>query len=545
MTSTAAPATRATLAWMAIAMAIAVSATSLHNGFAYDDLPVVVENARVTTLLRPWEYFTQSYWPAGGLYRPLTVWLLALQWKLGGGEPWIFHATNVALHTLVTGLVYLLARRMLAPAWAGLAALLFAVHPVHVEAVANVVGLSELLCAAFVLAAVLAGMRGVNGQFTPARRLGVIALGMLAAISKEQGFVTPALLLAAAGIACLPRGLPSLRRAAPVAGVLALLLTALFVFRASVLSGLAGDEPAAPLRALTPSARMLVSLGTVPDWARLLLWPARLSFDYSPPGYPVRAAPGAVHLLAVLLLGIGGGLAWLGRAKAPAVTLGIVWAAIALLPVSNLVLPTGVLLAERTLYLASIGAVLAAAGVAARVSEWRAWRLATPAAAAVGATLVLLAVARSATRAAVWRDNESLLRQVEREAPDNYRAHRTLALHLDRQGRLDDAAREYRRSIALWGRDPKVYEDLAILLDRQGRDGEAVAVLSEGLGVAPSAPAMRSKLYYLEAARGDWPAARATAQAGLALGDTMFAALVRRADSALKAPPVSSTSAGQ
>ena len=545
MTTTAASRVRATSAWMAIAVAVAVSATSLGNDFAYDDLPLIVDNPRVTTLLPPGEYFSQSYWPAGGLYRPLTVWILALEWKLGGGAPWIFHATNVALHALVTGLVYGLARRMLPPAWAGLAALLFAVHPVHVEAVANVVGVSELLCTALVLAAVLMATRGVHEGFTPGRRLGVIAFGMLAAVSKEQGFVTPALLLAAAGIACVPRGMRSLGKVAPVAGILALLLAVLLLFRASVLGGLAGDEPAAPLRALAPSARMLVSLGTVPEWARLLLWPARLSVDYSPPGYPVQATPGAAHLLAVLVLGIGGVLAWVCRAKAPAVALGIVWIAIALLPVSNLILPTGVLLAERTLYLASVGAVLAAAGVAERGFA----RLTSPsarrAAAVALAVIVLLAAARSATRGTVWSDNENLLRQVEREAPDNYRAHRTLAQHLDRQGRLDDAAREYRRSIALWGRDPKVYEDLAILLDRQGRDSEAVAVLSEGLGVEPAAPAMRSKLYYLEAARGDWPAARGTAQAGLALGDTMFAALVRRADSALEAPAVSSTSAGQ
>ena len=91
---------------MAIAVAIAVAATSLGNGFAYDDLPLIVDNARVTTLHPLWEYLGQSYWPAGGLYRPLTVWLLALQWKLGDGTPWIFHATNVALHALVTGLVY-------------------------------------------------------------------------------------------------------------------------------------------------------------------------------------------------------------------------------------------------------------------------------------------------------------------------------------------------------------------------------------------------------------------------------------------------------
>jgi len=530
---------------MAMVVAVAVAAISLRNRFAYDDLPMIVDNARVTTLSPPWVYLGQSYWPGGGLYRPLTVWLLALEWHLGGGAGWLFHAVNIVLHALVTGLVYLLARRTLAPAWAGLAAMLFAVHPVHVEAVANVVGMSELLCTGLVVATVLLAMRGVTNGFTPSLRLGVIALGMLAALSKEQGFVTPALLLGTAGIAGKPPGPPSVRKAAPVAGVLVVLLLALLVPRAAVLGGLAGQEPVAPLQALVPLTRVLVSLGTVPEWTRLLLWPARLSFDYSPPGYPVAATLGPAHLLAVLLLGACAWLAWLSRTKAPAVTLGIVWTAIALLPISNLVVPTGVLLAERTLYLASAGAVLAVAGVAERVSKRLSSRAVRHCALAAMTLALLAAAARSATRAAVWRDNDVLLRQVELEAPDNYRAHRTLALHMDRQGRFDDAAREYRRSIELWGRDPKVYEDLAILLDRQGRDGEAAAVLRAGLGIEPTAPAMRSKLYYLEAARGDWPAARATAQAGLVLGDTMFASLVRRADSALNAPPLSSTSAGQ
>lgn len=176
------------LGWLAILVAVAVAAVSLGNGFAYDDLPLVVDNARVTTLLPPWTYFTQSYWPAGGLYRPLTVWLLAFEWTIGGGAPWIFHVTNVALHALVTGLVYRLACRALAPPWAALAALLFAVHPVHVEAVANVVGVSELLCTAFVVASVLIAVKGASDRFTPARRLGVIAFGMLAALSKEQAY---------------------------------------------------------------------------------------------------------------------------------------------------------------------------------------------------------------------------------------------------------------------------------------------------------------------------------------------------------------------
>ena len=129
--------------------------------------------------------------------------------------------------------------------------MLFAVHPVHVEAVANVVGISELLCSAFVLGAVLLAVRGARDGFTPPTRLAVIGCGMLAALSKEQGFVTPALLLAAAGIAC-PPARTTLRRAIPVAIAMRLLLVALLLLRTAVLGGLAGDEPAAPLRGLAP-----------------------------------------------------------------------------------------------------------------------------------------------------------------------------------------------------------------------------------------------------------------------------------------------------
>jgi len=533
---------RDVLGWPALAVAVAVAAPGLMNGFAYDDLPLVVENARITRLLPPWGYFVQSYWPAGGLYRPLSVWFLALQWKLGGGAPWIFHATNVMLHALVTGLVYLLARRLMAPYWAAVAAVLFAVHPVHVEAVANVVGISELLCCALVLGAVLLAVRGARDGFTPGTRMALIACGILAALSKEQGFVTPALLLATVVLAC-PPARSALRRVAPVAIAMILLLAVLLFLRAGVLGGLAGDEPAAPLRGLAPSARMLVALGTVPEWARLLWWPARLSFDYSPPGYVVASAPGPVHVLALLLLVALVWLAWAGRRRAPAVSLGIAWIGIALLPVSNLILPTGILLAERTLYLASVGAVLAVAGLAALATDWAASRLVRRAIIAAVAVAAILGAGLSVARAAVWRDNERLLRQVAIEAPDNYRAHRTLALHLDRQGRLDDAAREYRRSIELWAGDARVYEDLAMLLDREGRDAEAVTVLRDGLGVDPAAPTMRSKLYYIQATQGDWPAARATAAAGLALGDTMFASLVARADSAQRAASTSTITA--
>jgi tetratricopeptide (TPR) repeat protein len=535
----------ASLPWLLVLAAIAVSATSLRNAFAYDDLPLIVENVRVTTLSAPWTYLGQSYWPAGGLHRPLTVFLLALQWHLGGGAPWVFHALSVIVNAIVTVLVYRLARCMLDLPWAALAALLFAAHPVHVEAVANVVGQSELLCTGFVLGAVLLALKGVSAGFTPTLRLGVLLLGLLAALSKEQGFVTPALILLAAGLATDPPGAAPVRRSLPIVAMLGAVLLVLLLLRTVTLGGMAGDQPAAPLIGLDPASRVLVALGTVPAWTRLLFWPARLSFDYSPPGYAPSAVPAAAHLLAAVIVGLGVMLAWTCRTRARAVTLGMAWGAIALFPVSNLAVPTGVLLAERTLYLASVGAVMVVAGAGQLLAGRNASAVPERVTIAVVSALILVGAFRSAGRARVWRDNDALMGQIEHEASTNYRARRMRGLHLERQGRLDQAEAEYRRSIALWGHDPKVYLELATLLQRQGRDTAAAGVLRAGLAMSPDSPAIRSKLYYLLAGRGIWPEARSTAAAGLAMGDTMFAALVRRADSGIAAAALPPTPTAQ
>lgn len=512
-----------------MAVALAVSSASLRNGFALDDVPMVLENARITTLQSPWTYFNLPYWPGGGLYRPVTVTLFALLWKVGGGSPLPFHLANVVLNAVAAVMTFGVARRLLPPAAAALCGLLFAVHPVHVEAVASVVGLSELLCAVFVLGALLLALRGATGEMTLPLRLGIIGLGALAALSKEQGFVTPVLVVAAA---LAVAGRAGIRRVAAAVVGLSLVLVALLAVRTGVLGDLAGDQAAAPLRGLSAAARVPIFLGTIPSWTRLLLWPAALHFDYSPPGYPLQNAWSGSQLLGVCIVAAAAWLAWRCRHQCPAVTLGIAWAAVAILPVSNLLLPTGILLAERTLYLASAGVAIAVGGLVALAWPMLHGAQHQVAAALAGAVLVAGAW-RSGSRMLVWRNNDALFAQVDIEAADNYRAHRSRALDLDRRGYVAEAEREYRRSIELWPRDPKVHEDLAILLHRQQRDDDAIAVLEAGLQVDPAMPAMRSKLYFIEAGRGRWTDARATAEAGAAAGDTMFTALVRRADSAL------------
>jgi hypothetical protein len=117
-----------------------------------------VENPLVHDLGRWREIVSSPWWPRG-LYRPFTSLTLAANWTAAPGAPFGFHLVNLLAHAAAAALVCLLAGRLMSPAGALAAGLLFAVHPVHVEAVANVVGRAEILAGVFLLASALCYLR--------------------------------------------------------------------------------------------------------------------------------------------------------------------------------------------------------------------------------------------------------------------------------------------------------------------------------------------------------------------------------------------------
>ena len=125
---------------------------ALWNGFALDDLYIIVWNPLVQSVQGAWRAFAAPYWPpdlGGQMYRPLPLATFALDWVIGRGSPALFHAANLVWHAGAAVIVAALARRWADTTTALAAGLIFAVHPVHVEAVANVVGRAELMAAAF------------------------------------------------------------------------------------------------------------------------------------------------------------------------------------------------------------------------------------------------------------------------------------------------------------------------------------------------------------------------------------------------------------
>jgi hypothetical protein len=176
-------------------LAIFLYAVTLGGTYVYDDLAIIRDDPRVHQPSHWKELWTKDYFDGGldNLYRPMVSSSYALQWFIHGDRPWLFHAVNILLHALACALVAEFTRRVLgrwprAPAAATCAGLLFAVHPVHVEAVANIVGRAELACTG----AIFAGLVILCPRpLTYGRVFTAIVCGIVALLCKEQGILQP------------------------------------------------------------------------------------------------------------------------------------------------------------------------------------------------------------------------------------------------------------------------------------------------------------------------------------------------------------------
>jgi len=169
------------------------------------------------------------------------------------------------------------------------------------------------------------------------------------------------------------------------------------------------------LRGLSVADRAWAMLPISLEWWRLLLFPVRLSADYNPAQLSVTTALTARHGLAALVWIAAGLVAWRLRGTVPGVAVGLAWLVLTILPVSNVIVPTEVIVAERTLYLPSWGAMLALAALGASL-RWppraKAWLVVVALVAGAG---------RSVVRVPVWRDDQSFFAAQQRDAPRSFR----------------------------------------------------------------------------------------------------------------------------
>lgn len=522
-------------------LALVVSAPSLFNGFAYDDRWIIVQNPRVHELSRWRDWLQTSYWPTveATLYRPLTTTLYALQWWITGGKPWLFHIVNVVLYVCGTVAFTWVASLLLPVRTALIVGALFAIHPVHVEAVANVVGQAELSAGLLMFLAIGTYIRARrSGTMTRETGLGLTVLYLLAILLKEHAFVLPAwfgiaeLTLFRDDGALLARA----RKLAPLIASLVLVAAFALAVRFDVLGALGGEIPHPALQKLSATQRTLVMLGVVPDMARILVWPARLYADYSPAFISTFTTPD-ISQLNGLMIAIGViallAIAW---QRSSIAAFGLFAAFVVWLPTSNFLFPSGVLLAERTMYVPSAGILLAAGVLIAWADAKLRANQRTLAGAFLGIILVAGAV-KTITRDLVWRSSETVFQTMLHDQPLSFRAHYAWGGVLFERFDLAGGEREWRMAIRLFPQYHHIYQELAFWYQNAGLCEPAIPLFKQALLRGGPLPNALWGLTKCQMQVHRYTDARVSAKLGMVAGrdKAWFQVMLATADSALAA----------
>jgi tetratricopeptide (TPR) repeat protein len=440
------------------AFALLAYANSFRTGFALDNAGIILEDSRIRAatpenlhLILTGEYWNHQM--TTGLYRPLTTFSYLLNYAIfgNGPHPAGYHWVNFALHAVNIALVYLLGLLLfqetrLKERLAFALATVWAVHPVLTESVTNIVGRADLLAGFGVLAGLLCHIHG--GVASGWRKLpwlsGLALAATIGLFSKESTVVV----LAAMVIYDFAFHQTWRARAS---GYLALAASfpVFFYVRYQVLATLPsvpvpfGDNPLAGAGFWT--AR-LTAVKVIGKYLWLLLWPGHLSCDYSYNQIPLFTWVDweALAALAACVALAGIAIACYRRSKPVFFFIAFFFAALA--PTSNMAILIGTIMAERFLYLPSIG--FAGCLVVTFYAVCKRFPIVAPAALA----LVCVAfAARTYTRNFDWFDNNSLWTSAVKVCPLSYKTHIALAsiLSADKGAGPDNAVSEADRSLAI------------------------------------------------------------------------------------------------
>lgn len=429
-------------------------AQSFYFDFTFDDFFQIVNNQVVAdssitlhSLLSP---FTSATIP-GDLYRPLTLLSYRINYLVFGHSAASFHLVNVFLHLANSLLVVRLARATgLSSGVAFAAGAVFAVHPIHIEAVASVIGRAELLSSLLGLSAILIA---TGARLTPVRITGSTLLFLLACLSKESALTILPLILIFSALKIdrcyLDRHWKTLATTLCCAAVLTtgaryVVLQNRFLIR----QDLAYFHSENPLLFGTSFIdRVIPSLKILGDYLTLLIFPLNLSIDYSISfadyWSSVYSAEGAQS---VCLIFFFLGLLYYFRSRLW--SLYGAWFFITFALTANLLTVIGTIMGERLAYLPSVGFCIYLPALVEYLARKRpSLRRVIP---GLTVALCFLFLAIGYPRVEAWRDNATLFQQAIIDQPRNPKAHFNLAMfYLLERGELDSAENSFRNAFSL------------------------------------------------------------------------------------------------
>ncbi len=497
------------LALLTVLSALAF-ANAFQNHFAFDDVPIIVRNQLIHQLRHVPHLFASTYWAGpleqegdlpDDLYRPLVLTTYALNYAVGGENTFGYHLLNLLFHAVVSFLLYGLARQLGTSFGGALAAAaLFAVHPLHTEAVTGIVGRAEILMTLGVLLA-LRWYRQGGAPDKLERRYVLASLGAFAValLSKEQAVMLPALLLIS-DLAAFRHQMEPRSRRALFGGAwrrylaYVLLVGGYMALRTAVVGTPLSHQSELnvfldnPLAHGAWNVQVFTALKVAGRYLWLFVWPLKLSADYSYNAIPLAHAfgePGVI--LGVLAWGGLLGLAALSYFSGTRqVFFGIGWTVVTFFPASNLVVTIGTIMGERLFYLPSVGLCLA---LGAGWDQLEAWvshgpyrQIVRRVALGLLTLVIMLLTVRTVQRNRDWRTTESLFQRAVEVVPQSAKAHYTMgAFKKD----PEEALQDFEEAVRIYPEFPVIHGKFNVgrgtALLRAGRIDEAVEDLERAL----------------------------------------------------------------
>ncbi|HXY51904.1 MAG TPA: tetratricopeptide repeat protein [Terriglobales bacterium] len=506
-------------------------ANTLRNGFVWDDSRQILQNPNLRAGTAWLNLFSSDVWAfthpgeqsRNNYYRPLQMLTYRTTAQLFDFDAVAFHAVNLVFHLLATLLAYAvlfeLTRRV---ALALPAAALFAVHPIHTEAVAWASALTELGCAVFFFLSfylfLVAEPASASGDQPrrwlrgPKPRILSWTSFALALLWKEMALTLP-MVIACYLVLCgdesfWVRWRKACWRVLPYGAV----VVAYLIVRHHALGFLYTSQRrwVLPLSDYVLTAAYFVAK----YWWKLLL-PIQLNayhvFD------PVRSLTDPRALAAILFLIVAAaGIAYSVR-RAPLAAFAASWVFLTLIPVLNLRGVGRNVFAERYLYIPSLGSCLLLVWL---VNKGLARLAPAPSTWLGGCALALLLgvfVAQTVRRNADWTNEFTLFSQTAKASPNSPDMQNAVAELIRSQGNdLDAAERHYQQAVSLaqqqdppeWDQIDSAYLGLALIYSQQGHLDKALDALSRARAADPTDAGVRSAVGGVLLQAGRWKEAK-------------------------------------
>uniref|UniRef100_A0A1B6I8D4 dolichyl-phosphate-mannose--protein mannosyltransferase n=1 Tax=Homalodisca liturata TaxID=320908 RepID=A0A1B6I8D4_9HEMI len=486
------------------------------GGFVFDDMEAVVNNDDIKLSTSISTILDNDFWgtrithnASHKSYRPLTILSYRLNLMVAGGELKAsqFHLVNLVLYILVCCLSLFVTRALCggesSHSVSFISAVLFTVHPVHTEAVVPVVGRADLLCALFMFCAFLVYCQALESKTRILVHVFLLSLTVLLAtasmFAKEQGITILAICSAYDFLISEkehPRHLlkfsmtwSKFQDTGLIVRQIILLSTtcALFLLRWWIMGGTVPvfqkvDNPASFLDSMLLRAVNYMYIYALNVW--LLLCPEWLCFDWSMGCVPLILMLHDSRVLIVIIFFTMFCLLMFSLLKntsqeARKLLMALSFMIFSFLPASNLFFRVGFVIAERNLFVPSLGFCLIIALGIRKLSGMKIWQLIVSSCLAL---LVLVFCVRSYLRTVQWANERDLFQSAIAVCPLNAKVHYNLA---KTSPNITEALEHYKDALRLNPDYDQAMNNLANILKDLGELSEAQRLLKRALQLRP------------------------------------------------------------